>query len=113
MTERQIHHDFMDETTRELFAYMATSRMRVSSCLLLMYLYPIGVTNNTFELDLQLVSTRLQITLRSIYVCIKQLQENNIIIVTRNPKHRGHNEYRLQTIDKWRRNIPYKGGVLN
>ena len=88
----------------QAFAYLAATRLKPSTCKVLFYFFSLSAWENYLQIDVKSISENLSITERSVMSAIKELKENNIVIITPHPSDKRRNDYFINPLAAWKGN---------
>lgn len=85
-------------------AFLCCTRLASSSNRILMYFFSVCEYENFISIDIQTLSELLKITTRSIKSGLKELEDNNIIVKTKNIRDKRRHDYFINPVVSWRGN---------
>jgi hypothetical protein len=88
----------------QAFAYLAATQLKPSTCKVLFYFFSLSAWENYLQVDVKSISENLSITERSVMSAIKELKENNIVIITPHPSDKRRNDYFINPLAAWKGN---------
>ena len=88
----------------QAFAYLAATRLKPSTCKVLFYFFSLSEWENYIQVDVKSISENISVTERSVLSAIKELKENQIIIITPHPSDKRRNDYFLNPMAAWKGN---------
>jgi hypothetical protein len=88
----------------QAFSYLAATELKPSTCKTLFYLFSLSQWENYLSIDIKTIAEELKITERSVLNAIKELKENNILLVMPHPSDKRRNDYFLNPLASWKGN---------
>lgn len=86
------------------FAYLAATKLKPSTCKILMYLFALSAYENYIAIDIKTLAEDLSLTERSVITGLKELEVNNIILKFKHPIDKRRHDYFINPIAAWKGN---------
>jgi len=88
----------------QAFAYLASTRLKPSTNVILMLFFSKSVYENYIGMDITTIAEELKYSERAVIRGLKELEDNNIIIKFPNPRDKRRHDYFINPVAVWKGN---------